>query len=869
MRWFIPFSLLLATLGCGGDTNTPSTTPSGASSSKPPIPTGSAPSWEGSTLDALPGSTALVLDRMPATYSFPETNMPKGVGDAGTFVVTNVQTQTRGNATWYVIDTPFYVPEAERRFAPAGVKVYANGEELQFSTVPAERASPRNKTWRLSGRRTAITFPDKVTEVRIEHPIGARTMERVNWGTAKANMSEEAFAHYGATVGAISREGLLLPAPASATWAGVTLPDGANFTSFVGRAATPLAGTSDGSEIVLSFTTGGETIELGRRKISGDIADLESWKLDLSAYGGKTGDLKLETLPRGDNAFDHVLVSAPAVVGSHRDVRRVLVVGIDTLRPDHLGTYGYPLDTSPELDAWAKDAVVFDRAWTSAPRTRPSFRAATTGRRPLDAVCEKNIGEVFDENGYATAGIVANVHLNPRFDFQKGFDYWWHAGEGLITEQVQRAKRWFKANEGRDTYMFLHIMDPHIFYRAPEPYASRFTDGLPELSPEDALPKRFNRHDVYRWMGNKKLSDARKAHIRAAYDAEVAFTSEELTDFLAWVDELPGETLVVIHNDHGEEFWEHGGYEHNHTLYDDTTRALMFVRPPGGTGDAGARSAYPATLQDIAPTVYDFAGFTDTPKTDGTSLLPAVRGDADTGWTRAIPIGHLRYDTDRWGVVWQDHKYVLHTGSGREELYDLKSDPAEKNNLAGSTDTAPYWQALGKSHSVPVGHGWRIKVDIPTGTEVTLQLPADAVLANVLDPEKIVAHPANQVWGEKPKKLPEEVASVTLSDDKRTVTLVGGSKGSGVVVVLFDQAVTPDGVAVTVEGATDTLAGGKKVTVGRASLTADAGIVIDTPPDEAARMVQCESGEDVKGSDMEMLKALGYVGEDGAEGHGH
>lgn len=859
---FASFALTLSLIACsdGGPSTPPPSTKA---------PTGPPAAWKGEDISK-GGSKALVLDRMEAEFTFPATNMPSSMSVTGTFDLEDIATQKRGNSKWYTAAIPFDVPEAERRFKPKGMKVFANNTELSFSTAPAERASPRSKTWRFGRKGLAIAFPEQVTTVRVEHPEAAKTMRRVNWSTAKADgVSKEDFALYGASVGAVSREGLLLPAPASASWSDITLPPGASFRAWVGRAATPLAGNSDGAEIIVEFTTGDKTEELGRRKVAGQIKDPEHWTLDLAAAAGKTGTLTVRTTPGDNPDFDYVLVAAPTVVGSDSsEPRHVFVIGIDTLRPDHLGTHGYDKDTSPELDAWAKDAVVFDRAWTSAPRTRPSFRAATTGRRPLDAVCAKNIGQVFDEQGFATAGIVANVHLNPRFDFHKGFDYWWHAGEALIDEQIGRAEAWLEANEGRDTYMFLHIMDPHIFYRAPEPYQSRFTEGLPELTGEDVIPKRFNRHDVYRWMKNNKLSDDRKAHIEAAYDAEVAYTSAELSRFLAKVDALPGKTMVLIHNDHGEEFWEHGGYEHNHTLYDDTTRALMWIKPPGGTGQDGARSQVPATLQDIAPTLYDFAGFPSSarPETDGISLLPAVRGTSETGWTRPIPIGHLRYDADRWGVVYDDHKYVLITGTGEEKLFNLVEDPQEQNNLAGSTDTEPYWRKLATSHQVPVGHGWRINIAIAQGKTATITLPHAAVDANVLDPELITRHPANQVWGERPHKTPAEVADVTLSGDKKTLTIKGGSSGKGTVWVMFDKK-TPAGGSVKLGAESSDLSEGAEVSVGGATFLVNPGVLVIPSSTEATRMRSCGTGEDVKGSEMDMLKSLGYVGDEGADGH--
>ncbi|HMV69790.1 MAG TPA: sulfatase-like hydrolase/transferase, partial [Myxococcota bacterium] len=512
------------------------------------------------------------------------------------------------------------------------------------------------------------------------------------------------------------------------------------------------------------------------------------------------------------------------------------------------------------LDAWSRDAVIFDRAWTSAPRTRPSFRAATTGRLPLDAVCSTNIGAVFDAHGFATAGIVANVHLNPYFDFQKGFDLWWLDGKAQVDDQIRRATEWLDENQDRDSYLFLHVMDPHIFYKAPAPYGDRYTADLPPLSADEQIPRMFNRWNVYKWQAAGKLTDLRKAHIAAMYDGELAWTSHELGQFLHHLEELPGKTLIIVHNDHGEEFWEHDGFEHNHTLYNDTTLGLLWIKPPGGTGQPGARTPYPATLQDIAPTVYDFAGITDAPKTDGEDLMPVVRGEADASWSRPIPIGHLQYGASQFAVVWDDHKYILTTGTGAEELYDLADDRAEKVNLASTTDTAPWLDRLLKAHHFDGGAGWRVQLRVAKHGKVTVALPAKARLAGVLDPELISKHPANQEWGETPKKLPDDVAQdVHLSDDGMTLTFTPGKQGTGTIYVVFDAATPAAGVTVRQGDQTGTTDDQGEVTLGETSLTINPGNIVLPGPSEWERMQACMTGSGVGTEVMTELEALGYV----------
>lgn len=237
--------------------------------------------------------------------------------------------------------------------------------------------------------------------------------------------------------------------------------------------------------------------------------------------------------------------------------------------------------------------------------------------------------------------------------------------------------------------------------------------------------------------------------------------------------------------------WEHGGFEHNHTLFDELTRAVFVVRPGGGLAE-GRRIDTPATLLDIAPTLYDLLGFVDAPQTDGRSLVPLVAEPAAQWPDRPVPIGYLQYAHERWGVVWNGRKYLLHTGTGREELYDLAPDPRETSDLSAAVDLGPYREQLSVAHGIPVGPGWRIDLDLdPADGPVTIELPAPAIQADVLDPESVVEHRANIEWGELPRRLPMEVGRVEPSADRRTLVFTPGPLPDGILYVLFESAQDP------------------------------------------------------------------------------
>ncbi|TNE89522.1 MAG: hypothetical protein EP330_10960 [Deltaproteobacteria bacterium] len=766
---------------------------------------------------------------------------------------------------------PFAMSRAQERALPDGIEVLVDGEPVPYQPW----SHTPEKGWRIAHGALHLTGFAKIDKVELSYPKLARRADR--YQPSQAGLTPEAFVRMRYQAGVVTRRGLLLPAPATAAWP-LTAAKGQRFEAAVALAVPPgLESASDGVTAVLRFVEGDKVTELDRREVEPSswlgkrLVELDvtrddpfvDWVVPLDKIAGRSGTLEIVSEVRGSAAQDYLFVAHPEVASTPTaPPRHVIVIGLDTTRPDHMGAYGYPRPTTPELDAFAETATVFDAAWTPAPRTRPSFRSATTGRYPLTAVGATNIGEVFQDHGFATAGIVANVHLAPRFDFDHGFDMWRLDPKAIGEEQVDQALAWLEAHRHRDAYLFLHMMDPHLFYKPPGEFADKFVDH-----PDPELPPEFNRWTVSRMERSGELTDQRKAHIIGLYDGEMGYLSSQLGRFFEKLDALGPQTLVVVHSDHGEELWEHGGFEHNHALYDDVTRAVLMVRPPHGETPT-PRADVPATLADIAPTLYDYVGFEDTPETDGVSLKPFVEG-AEAGELAHRPIGtaHLMYEREQWGVVVDGHKYIVRTADGEEELYDLAEDPEEKKNLAGTVDMAPYRAALSAAHlDMPVGEGWRLAFIL---TEpMTVKLPAPAIRAGLFDPEAMRRGRANLAWGEKPEATPEDVAKVWLSEDGRRLHIEPARKGRGTAWVMFDEAQPTRKVEMLRNSRVQRVFHHDDrstwETPGREHVIVRAGPVFDTPIGEAARIASLKERE-ASGSDLEMLNALGYIHDEGDE----
>jgi arylsulfatase A-like enzyme len=868
---FFVFSSVTMSSGCG--TESPAPAPQRVVADQGPFaPSGAAPAIQ---LDILKGSYELPMTNLPASLDLEE-----GVGE---FVLTKIREykrpgdnqSKRRNPLW-LARLPFHVPETSKRFKPIGMRVTINGEDVPFNTSSSVTAG--GASWRIANQDLVLasrTEP-KAGTVKITYPTMRQKIDKMAIGTA--DMEAYDFVQREYQVKDRTRRGIMIPAPGSAEWT-VTLPPGASFTSHVTMMDPPLRrGRSDGAKIALVVVEGEEETIVGRKSLQPNTERFEKWTADLSKWAGKEVLLRINSNPgtAKNSDYDYLFFGSPVVTGTPADpeaVRRILVLGLDTTRPDRLGTYGYDRPTSPEIDSFASEAYVFERAYTPAPRTRPSFRTATTGRWPLDAVGASNLGAVFRENGWATSGCVANIHLNPRFDFDDGFDDWRLDVQANAEEQADRAIKYFTDNQDRDAYLFLHIMDPHLFYKAPKEYNDQFV-----TDPDPDLPPLFNRWEVVGWQRKGGLSEKRKKHISDLYDAEIAFTDAHVGRMLKAIKELPGQTLVIIHSDHGEELWEHDGFEHNHTLYNELVQAVLIVQPPGGV-DGGSRISKPVSIVDIGATVFDFAGLENTPEQDGLSLRPLMQGKAGPEYDRSLPVAFLRYDRERWAVVHEGYKYILHTGSGQEELYNLTEDFGETENLAQQLDTAPYVKALGEAFGITAGPGWRMKVDLRGSDPIHVKLPKPALGANVIDPEAMSPHRANQSWGEPPKRVPAQVGTVVLDEDRMGFQFTPGKDGTGTLWIHFDE---PVDAAPTIERGGEVIgpACAKTGDDGRCANAADykwaaaphsivinPGNIVVPPVGEAARIKALQGDTDnIASEDLALLTALGYVGEEGADG---
>jgi len=374
--------------------------------------------------------------------------------------------------------------------------------------------------------------------------------------------------------------------------------------------------------------------------------------------------------------------------------RNLLLVSLDTLRADHLGTYGYARDTSPKLDRWAARGVVFEDATSTAPWTVPAHASLLTGTYPRThgvrvsafrwRPAHPTLAQRLARRGFDTAAFL-NVVLIEKL--MRGFGRLETVppaedpAEGAAPAVGGYALEWLAEEREAPFFVFLHHYDAHSPYGARPEILRRFL--RPYAGPADGTTEQLK---AVR-LGALDFDASDHRHLVDRYDAGIRQLDADLGAFLdaAEARGLLRDTLVVITSDHGEEFGEHGDVLHGRTLHQELVRVPLIVVGPGVP--AGVRVNTPVSLVDVVPTAAALLGLPRGEGVEGRDLTPLWRSDADAPEPRA-----LFAEADYWlaqpeGVRRRAMRlghWTLHHDSAAESpaLYDLSRDPGEQTDLA-------------------------------------------------------------------------------------------------------------------------------------------------------------------------------------------
>lgn len=359
-----------------------------------------------------------------------------------------------------------------------------------------------------------------------------------------------------------------------------------------------------------------------------------------------------------------------AASGPTRKAFNVVVITIDTLRPDHLGCYGYKQIRTPNIDALASDGVRFERAYTAVPVTLPSHTVIFTGTYPTFSgmhdfagnklgANQTTLASVLKDHGYTTGAVVASAVLDSRFGLNRGFDFYYdHFDFNRLQESnIEEMERpgnvvadvtldWLKQNYQKKFFLWMHLYDPHYPYHPPAAFSAEYKDR--------------------------------------PYDGEIAFADQQVGRLIRFLKEknLYQNTLIVLSGDHGESLGEHEEKTHGFFIYNATLHVPLIFHLPIAVAQKARTPKDLVSLADLMPTILQVLHIDIPSEVQGHNLLPVMEGkpgaDSRTLYAETfLPRLHFNWSELR-SVETENYHFIQ---APKPELYDLRSDPGELHNL--------------------------------------------------------------------------------------------------------------------------------------------------------------------------------------------
>ena len=405
----------------------------------------------------------------------------------------------------------------------------------------------------------------------------------------------------------------------------------------------------------------------------------------------------------------------------------VVIVLIDTLRADRMGLYGYDRDTSPYVDELAEHGVVFEQASSAAPWTLPSVVSMFTSR----FIAEHNVAydgqvignslmtltEGLSDSGYTTASFLKNPYAGEISGLHRGFDLVERRkGKGQTTGE--RVSDWLRDAPAGPHFIYVHNSQPHDPLLNRRNYVYSF-GGIDDTTRDDILKqvksyRSLTRTDFVkkRPLGTTDNTEKQKRVMRKlrkleepiqnTYSGSVLDADQRIGEIIEALKKS-GEwdnTLFMVISDHGEEMNDHGGWQHDQSVYQELVHVPFVVRFPGDEY-AGLRVREPVSMVDVLPTVLDYIGREDLIEdASGTSVLPLVENKAATGNSEPtadspMRVVAMRHNKKKYYKPYKENrgdlnlvvrkgqwKAILNLEHDTVELYDLETDPGEQKEAS-------------------------------------------------------------------------------------------------------------------------------------------------------------------------------------------
>ncbi|MBA7658423.1 hypothetical protein ES703_66374 [subsurface metagenome] len=391
------------------------------------------------------------------------------------------------------------------------------------------------------------------------------------------------------------------------------------------------------------------------------------------------------------------------------DHPNVLLILADTLRADHLSCYGYQRQTSPNIDKFADECVLFEKALSNSPWTKTTVGSIMTSFYPhehgafkwADNLSNANLTltEIFRNKNYRTFSAQANPIITSLYGFHQGFQVYKEMTKDLAENLTDEFVAWLEKNKRRPFFAYLHFMDTHYPYKIPEDSKRTFASedqshlNLDELTSQDI-----------RLLTAIGMPQSDKDYIVNLYDDSIEYFDIHFGRILDSLrtNKMLDKTIFILLSDHGEEFWRHGGFGHGHTLYSELLHVPLMIRYSRVL--PAKKVPYPVQLIDLYPTILSLAGIDFDHEIRGKNLLPAILNDREL--ERVIYFEGLLRGGEKRGVYKNGWKLIQNTAERYNgtffeplgkltkfkypelekeyELYDIREDFNEMQDLFNS-----------------------------------------------------------------------------------------------------------------------------------------------------------------------------------------
>ncbi len=389
--------------------------------------------------------------------------------------------------------------------------------------------------------------------------------------------------------------------------------------------------------------------------------------------------------------------------------RHVILISLDTTRPDYLGCYGHPWAKTPNLDALAKESILFEHCITPAPSTLAAHTSLFTGKYPHTHGTPRNgftvnadntmLAEILHNAGYHTAAFLGAMPLSQRFGFNQGFEHYdehftVEAGDGTpayerpANEVTDAVLSYLDnaPNDGKPLFLFIHYFDAHMPYTPPDEFFHMY-DTIPSETGKSLADVAGRISELTRGRG-----EPAEPRLLQRYAGEISFMDNQIGRLLSELTTrgILAQSLLVVVSDHGESLWEHEPYfAHGQTVYDDCINVVGMARLPngahGGTRVPGVMSSmdfFPTILQTLALPIPEGIDAEAIDLANASSMESRVRYseatqpweevETDPSWPNATKARCIRQNA---------RKYIETPYAGTSEYYDLAQDPRERLNL--------------------------------------------------------------------------------------------------------------------------------------------------------------------------------------------